>query len=221
MGLRAEYIRKGTKWDQIERNREEMIKICPNTDFYVSATVSLYNAIHIVDFHRDWVEKGFLKPADWNINILQHPDRERIDVLPQIYKDQIKEKIEEHIAWLEPQDHLRRAVSGYQGIINFMQHDRSRLLNEFFKINDKSDAYRNEIFEDVFPEYINLRYYSNLRDSITEQEFKHFEQALELKIKAAVDSKLETKFGEFIAKLHDDNGQHYAHMIYQHVKKWV
>jgi radical SAM protein with 4Fe4S-binding SPASM domain len=157
MGPRAEYIRKGTKWDQIVRNREQMIAQCPTTDFYVSSTVSLYNVHHIVDFHRDWVEHGLIKAQDWNINILQGPDRDRIDVLPQSLKDEIRAKIEEHIRWLEPQDHLKRATSGYHGILKFMEDDRSHLLGEFFRVNDIHDAYRKEHFEAVFPEYKDLR----------------------------------------------------------------
>jgi hypothetical protein len=157
MGPRAEYIRKGTRWDLIERNRESMIEACPNTDFYVSSTVSLYNVLHVSDFHRDWVERGLLKAQDWNINILQGPDRDRIDVLPQYYKDQAADKIQRHIEWLEPQDHLKRATSGYQGIINFMQGDKGHLLGEFFRVNDTHDAYRKESFETVFPEYQELR----------------------------------------------------------------
>jgi radical SAM protein with 4Fe4S-binding SPASM domain len=160
MGPRAEYIRKGTKWDQIERNRELMLETCPNTDFYVSATVSLYNVGHLPDFHRDWTRKGYIKAQDWNINILQGPERDRIDVLPIDIKDQISDKIREHIIWLDPQDHLKRAIKGYEGIINFMhQGDRSHLLGEFFRVNDVHDAYRNEKFELVFPEYQNLRSY--------------------------------------------------------------
>ena len=160
MGPRAEYIRKGTKWDQIERNREQMLAVCPNTDFYVSSTVSLYNVLHITDFHRAWVDRGFLKAQDWNINILQGPERDRIDVLPQVYKDQAADKIREHIKWLQPQDHLQRATSGYQGIINFMKDDRSHLLKEFFRVNDIHDQYRNEQFETVFPELKELRKYA-------------------------------------------------------------
>jgi len=160
MGPRAEYIRKGTKWDQIERNRERMIEKCPDTDFYVSSTVSLYNVHHITDFHRNWAERGLLKPQDWNINILQGPDRDRINVLPQEFKDQVRVKIEDHIRWLEPQDHLKRATSGYQGIINFMQEDQSALLGEFFRVNDRHDDYRKEQFETVFPEYTTLRSYA-------------------------------------------------------------
>jgi len=159
MGPRAEYIRKGTRWDQIERNREQMLETCPDTDFYVSATVSLYNVLHITDFHRDWVERGYLKPQDWNINILQGPSRDRIDVLPQIYKDRAITKIQDHITWLKPQDNLQRATTGYQGIINFMQEDQTHLLREFFRVNDTHDAYRKESFEDTFPELRDLRNY--------------------------------------------------------------
>jgi len=160
MGARAEYIRKGTKWDQIERNRERMIEKCPNVDFYVSSTVSLYNVLHVSDFHRDWVAKGFIKPQDWNINILQDSERDRIDVLPQIYKQQAQEKISAHIEWLSPQDHLQRATTGYQSLLNFMNGcDRSYLLKEFFRINDLMDAYRQERFKQVFPEYMDLRAY--------------------------------------------------------------
>ena len=160
MGPRAEYIRKGTKWDQIVRNRERMIEKCPTTDFYVSSTVSLYNVLHVSDFHRAWTEHGLVKAQDWNINILQGPDRDRIDVLPQYYKDQATDKINQHIDWLTPQDHLKRATSGYQGIINFMQHDQSALLGEFFRVNDRHDNYRKEQFETVFPEYATLRSYA-------------------------------------------------------------
>lgn len=162
MGSRAEYIRKGTKWDQIERNRQQMLEICPNTDFYVSSTVSLYNAYHLTDFHRNWTDKGFIKAQDWNINILQGPARDRITVLPKKIKDQIYSKIQEHIKWLEPQDHLKRATSGYHGILNFMQEDQSHLLKEFFRVNDRHDEYRKEQFETVFPEYAEIRNHATI-----------------------------------------------------------
>ena len=158
MGAHGEYIRKGTKWDQIVRNREQMIERCPNVDFYVSSTVSLYNALHVTDFHRSWVELGLVGAQDWNINILQGPERDRIDVLPQLYKEQVTAKVQKHIEWLRPQDHLQRAVSGYEGMIHLMnERDNSQLLGEFFRVNDIHDEYRKERFEDVFTEYKDLR----------------------------------------------------------------
>jgi sulfatase maturation enzyme AslB (radical SAM superfamily) len=164
MEERAEYIRKGTKWDDIVRNREQMIEKCPNTDFYVSSTVSLYNVGHIPDFHRDWVNKGLIKPQDWNINILQFSERDRIDVLPQYYKDQATDKINQHINWLAPRDHLKRATNGYKSMITFMNgDDKSHLLKEFFRVNDLMDVHRQEKFIRVFPEYEGLR--SHVRSS--------------------------------------------------------
>ena len=160
MDLRAEYIRKGTRWDQIERNREDMLAACPNTDFYVSSTVSLYNAEHVTDFHHTWANKGYVNPQDWNINILQGPERDRIDVLPSKYKELITEKVLEHITWLRPQDHLKRATNGYEGMLKFMNAtDNSHLLKEFFRVNDIHDTYRKEAFESTFIEYKDLRTY--------------------------------------------------------------
>lgn len=157
---RGEYIRKGTVWNEIVDNRRQMIETCPNVDFYISATVSIYNAWHVMDFHREWVELGLIKPQDWNVNILQSPEQNRLDVLPLSFKDRIKQKIEEHIAWLEPIDPLQRATSGYKGMLTFMyQDDKSHLLSEFFKNTDQIDEYRNEQFEQTFPEYKELRSY--------------------------------------------------------------
>jgi radical SAM protein with 4Fe4S-binding SPASM domain len=160
LGARAEYMRKGTVWTETVSNRERMLQECPDVDFYVSATVSLYNALHVMDFHRDWVERGLIKAQDWNINILQGPDRDRIDVLPKAYKEQVREKIQEHIEWLKPQDHLNRAVVGYEAMLKFMeQGDKESLLGEFFKVNDRHDGYRQESFEQVFTEYKDLKNY--------------------------------------------------------------
>ena len=46
---RAEYIRKGTDRHQVIANRAEMIRVCPNVDFYISPTLSLMNAWSLPD----------------------------------------------------------------------------------------------------------------------------------------------------------------------------
>ena len=155
---RGEYIRKGQDWKETVENRQRMIEICPNVDFYVSSTISMLNVLHISDFHREWVELGLLRPMDWNINILQHPSRYRVDVLPEYLKLQAKDKIEQHIDWLKPRDSLTRATNGYQGIINFMmQQDNSYHLKDFFKTNNLIDSVRKEDFFSVFPELGELK----------------------------------------------------------------
>lgn len=160
---RGEYIRKGQNWAETVANRERMLKVCPDVDFCVSSTVSIFNVLHITDFHREWVELGLIQPKDWNINILQGPDYERVNILPQYYKDLARHKISDHIEWLEPLDPLTRATNGYRSLITFMDRTQSGIdkikLAEFFKRNDALDQFRNEDFYATFPEYAELKEY--------------------------------------------------------------
>ena len=54
-GIRGEYLRSNTKWNDVVDFRKEMIKQRPDIDFYISATTSIMNALHVPDFHRSWV----------------------------------------------------------------------------------------------------------------------------------------------------------------------
>ena len=158
MGIRAEYMRKGTIWSDIESNRRSMLQICPQVDFYVSATVSVFNVLHVTDFHRDWVDKGLIKHQDFNINILQGPEYYRCDILPSHIKDAARTKIENTIDWLKGNDHLERATSGYKGILNFMyDKDNTKMIPEFLRVTDQLDALRKEKLEEIFPELGELR----------------------------------------------------------------
>lgn len=145
MGPRAEYIRKGTDWDVVERNRQQMIEICPDVDFYISPTLSILNALHLPDFHRAWVDKGLLQPQDLNVNILQDPVHLRIDIAPAALKQEVLEKFQQHIDWLRPQDHLNRATVGFESAINFMMAtDNSHLLPLFWQKIRELDSIRSE-----------------------------------------------------------------------------
>ena len=153
MGAHAEYIRKGTKWSQVEKNREQMLQICPDVDFYISPTLSIMNALHLPDFHKEWVNRGFLKPQDLNINILQDPPHYRIDALPFQYKVDVQELYIEHIEWLKTQDQLKRATTGFESAIKFMMgDDKSNLLPKFKEKTAQLDRIRNENIFDAIPE---------------------------------------------------------------------
>ena len=157
MGPRAEFMRKGTVWSDIEANRRRMQEVCPQVDFYISATVGLINALHVVDFHRTWSEQGYIKPQDFNFNLLQFPFWQRIDLLPESMKQQVKEKYESHIAWLKPQDHLTRATKGFQsGLDYMMRRDNFKNIEEFKSGMKKIDDIRNENILETFPELARL-----------------------------------------------------------------
>ena len=153
MGPRAEYIRKGTNWDSVERNRIQMLEICPDVDFYISPTLSIMNALHLPDFHRSWADLGFIRPQDLNVNILQDPAHYRIDIAPIKYKQRICVLYEEHLNWLRPLDPLQRATVGFESAVNFiMATDNTRLLDTFWKKTHELDNIRNERILEVIPE---------------------------------------------------------------------
>lgn len=153
MGPRAEYIRKGTVWDQVERNRRLMQETCPNVDFYISPTLSVMNAWHLPDFHRAWVDQGLITAQDVNINILQDPAHYRIDIAPMKYKQRIRVKFEEHLDWLRPLDRLQRATVGFESAINFMMAtDNTTLIDTFWRKTYQLDQIRQEQMIAVLPE---------------------------------------------------------------------
>jgi len=159
MGAQAELIRKGTDWDQVLDNRARMLEEVPQVDFYVSSTVSAMNVLHVLDFHREWARLGLIEPKDWNINICQSPEWYRVDIFPEDFKQRvIYPAYEEHIAWIDSQDSLRRATSGYKSILNLMKANNNPEGLEKFRIETaKLDDMRNESFWDTFPEFKELK----------------------------------------------------------------
>ena len=159
MGPRAEYIRKGTDWAQVEQNRRDMLAICPQVDFYISPTLSIMNAKHLPEFHRVWVEAGLIKPQDLNVNILQDPAHYRIDIAPQQYKAELSTLYLNHIQWLREQgDHLGRATQGFESAITFMNAtDNTHLIDQFWRKTHELDDIRNENILDIIPELAALK----------------------------------------------------------------
>jgi radical SAM protein with 4Fe4S-binding SPASM domain len=154
----AEYIRRGTAWDQVVRNREEMLRVCPEVDFYISPTLSILNAWHLPDFHKDWVEKGLIRAQDLNVNILQDPAHLRIDIATAEYKQKLIEKYQEHIAWLRPLDQLNRATVGFESAVNFIQAtDNSHLIHKFWNKMAELDDIRKENLLSIIPELKELQ----------------------------------------------------------------
>jgi len=153
MSLRGEYIRKGTNWGVVEQNRRDMLAICPDVDFYISPTLSIMNAHHLPDFHRDWVAKGLIRAGDLNVNILQDPLHYRIDIATAEYKAVLTAKWRSHIEWLRPLDPLGRATQGFESAIAFMNAtDNTPLIDTFWRKTYELDSIRKENILDVIPE---------------------------------------------------------------------
>jgi hypothetical protein len=153
MGDRAEIIRSGTDWAQVEQNIRDLKRECPHIDFMISPTLSMMNIWNFTRFHRYMVESGFIGAQDFNLNILQGPQEYRIDMLPADIKQQFKQDFEEHIRWLEPRDGIQRATGGFRGAIEFMMAtDNSHLLQGFWETVNDLDWSRSESLVSVVPE---------------------------------------------------------------------
>lgn len=157
-GARGEYIRKGTDWAAIEQNRRDMQRICPEVDFYISPTLSIMNVWHLPDFHRDWVERGFIAADSLNVNILQFPPAYRIDIAPAEYKARIEQKYRDHLTWLQGRDPMGRATQGFESAVQFMMAtDNTHLIDTFWRKTHELDSIRKESALDVIPELAALK----------------------------------------------------------------
>ena len=153
MGSPAEYIRKGTRWADVVKNRYDMIRTCPNVDFYISPTLSIMNAWHMPDFHREWVAHGLIRAQDLNVNILKDPPYYRIDIAPAEYKQKLEAKYLKHLDWMSDRDPLQRATKGFESAITFMNAtDNTHLIDSFWRKTHELDSIRNENILDVLPE---------------------------------------------------------------------
>lgn len=152
-GVRGEYIRKDINWSTIENNRQTMIAECPDTIFKIGSVASILNMWHLVDFHREWIEKGLVQPQNISVSPVQTPHYYRVDVATHSYKLLVKEKIMNHIAWLQQFSNVDRTCSYYTSLINFMfATDNSKYLTEFWEKTNALDIIRSESVVDVLPE---------------------------------------------------------------------
>ena len=161
---RAEYWRKGTKWDTIVENRKKVMEHCPNINFSVSYTLSWPNAFNLPEFHREWVELGYVHVDNVRINFLDGPDYYCLKYIPKFKKLQIEKKFLEHIDWLKTQKmNTLETIDQYYEAIQFMnsvETDDTFIKSEdFIRFNDMFDRTRNENFFDVFTEHEDMKPY--------------------------------------------------------------
>jgi len=158
-GARGEYLRKGQVWAEIERTRERMLRQCPRVEFYVKPTLSAMNALHLPDFHRDWLERGFVAPGHWHLTILVSPEEYRLQVLPAPLKSEVAERYRRHLdETLAPYGEAMAVERGlYRGALEFLaEEDRSPLLPRLRDLTRRLDAMRGEDFARTFPELAEL-----------------------------------------------------------------
>ena len=150
-GRRGEYLRKGLRWETAVANREEMLRRCPEVKFVISATVSIFNALHLPDFHREWVEKGYIDCNDFELKMLVFPALYRMQVLPAALKQRVLESYRRHRESFLDTD--GSAARDFAATAHALQaQDYSELLPGFVAMTRRLDQLRGEDCREVFPE---------------------------------------------------------------------
>lgn len=154
MEERAELMRSGTKWKDIERNRKRLLNEAPHVKFMISSTISAFNAEHCFDFFDNWIEKQWIKPYDIDINILLFPEYQRMEILPVSNRKRIQQRAEKFLEDhdMENIDMNGRLFTGVKAIISSLENNKEQLAEEFLKYNKQLDNIRDETLYEVFPE---------------------------------------------------------------------
>lgn len=157
IGSQAGYVRDGTDYDVLESNYE-LIK--GHVTFTISSIVHMLNVFNLPQLQKHWITNKQLPATSLSFSALIYPANMTLQVLPTHYKQLATEHIKNHIMWLQQIDNSNALVSTWEEVLHYMNaDDQSHLLRDFFRLNDDKDQYRNESFEEVFPEYKNLRSY--------------------------------------------------------------
>lgn len=82
IGQQAEYIRTGTNWNQLVKNRER-IRHFPHIKFTVAPTISVLNIFHLPEMLGFLQENRWMEWNDVYINILERPVHYCIQILPE------------------------------------------------------------------------------------------------------------------------------------------
>ena len=158
MGERAEHMRKGTVWQEIEENRKILSAQAPHVKFQISCTVSALNAEHCFDFFDEWILKEWVEPDQIDINILLFPEHLRAQILPHEIRTKIQNRalefLEKHD--IKNVDTNGRTFMGINALISSLNNNKEELQKDFVEYNNKVDKIRQESTATIFPELSSL-----------------------------------------------------------------
>lgn len=149
---RGEYIRSFSKWNTILENQKQIKNQCPNVYFFVSATLSIINCLHLPDFHRSWVDQGLINPQDFDINLVESPSYLSVVNAPEQLKNQIKLKYRAHLKWLNQVDKTSRSVVAFESVIKLIDTPGVFDKNTFWSRINQLDQYHQTNLLTTFPE---------------------------------------------------------------------
>jgi MoaA/NifB/PqqE/SkfB family radical SAM enzyme len=158
-GAKAEYIRKGTDWGQIESN----LKIIRSLDYInsnINTVVSLYNYTSINEFYEYLIKKNLYSPKDsiYSLYNMHSPLQLASHVLPFEFKQLGREKIDKLKTYMTNLNFNSNIVNVLSNVIKWTESKDTWIeqKDHFKKFTQEVDQARNEDFTKVFPELSKL-----------------------------------------------------------------
>jgi MoaA/NifB/PqqE/SkfB family radical SAM enzyme len=158
-GKRAEYIRSGTDWGQVESNFR-IAKSTPHIKMQINTVLSLYNYMTIHDFYNYLMDNDLYKASDLTYSLynMVSPFELSAHTLPKDLKEQARPNIEALMTRMKLANHgpdhvyhLKNAIIWAESQDNWEKH------RETFKAETlRLDTVRGESFVDTFPELARL-----------------------------------------------------------------
>lgn len=146
---RGELMRHGQLWAQAEANRQRMKRVCPDVDFSIASTISVFNIFHLPDFHRDWTERDLITVDAFMPHILREPAEYSITIMPAAMKQRAEEKINRHLKWITdwaekhpPPPPSPRQIEKIKNRLSWVKADS---LTPYMKLNMTINEFRNSI----------------------------------------------------------------------------
>lgn len=132
----GEFIRTGLKWNVFEKNFNTILNNHPKINLFPSPTIGILNIESFIDFNKYCVNSKWIRGVPFIPNFIAWPEIMNPSILPDWYKEKVKNMYTDHIEWLNNHKNpvAKTQVDGMYNIINFMYSDsvspdrRNRLL---------------------------------------------------------------------------------------------
>lgn len=147
-GKKAELIRKGTNWIQIEEHLKLLLKE-KNIRVRPTLTISALNILDFVEIHKYFFKMGLIKTVNhFALNLLLEPEYFSISILPAEQKGLIRKSLVAYNQYL-----LQTYGVGLNSlglILNELEADKSHLQESLMYELKRIDTLRNENFHREF-----------------------------------------------------------------------
>lgn len=150
-GSRAEYIRDGSKWQDIEENIREINSLGDNVALSLSSVVSVFNVYTIPEFFDYLLENNLFDIDDFYpiLYCIQNPSFYTFQIIPQPLKEKIIDKLESNKTRYN--EHVENQINGVISFLQNSQYDNN--IHRMFKaITKELDSKRSQSFCKTFPE---------------------------------------------------------------------